>query len=189
MTVQPTTYTPGIAGKIQVVREQKILLDSDLAHLYNVPTKVLMQAIKRNRERFPSDFMFQLDDSEWTSLRSQFVTSKTGRGGRRYAPYAFTEQGVAMLSSVLGSATAIAVNIEIMRTFVRMREASISSKELALRLDQLESRTSLLSIQNDDLGQYTHAHIKQIFEILRQLTIKPEPAPKRPIGFIVPEEK
>ncbi|GJJ00910.1 DNA-binding protein [Duganella rhizosphaerae] len=189
MAVQPTAYAPAIAGKIQVVREQKVLLDNDLADLYSVPTKVLLQAIKRNSERFPPDFMFQLNDSEWTSLRSQFVTSKTGRGGRRYAPYAFTEQGVAMLSSALGSTTAIAVNIEIMRTFVRMREASISSKELALRLDQLESRTSLLSMRHNDLEQETHAQIKQIFDVLRQLMTRPEPAPKRPIGFIVPDEK
>ncbi|WP_233575813.1 ORF6N domain-containing protein [Noviherbaspirillum saxi] len=101
-----------------------------------------MQAVKRNLDRFPEDFMFQLDAAEWDVLRSQSVTSNTGRGGRRYAPYAFTEQGVAMLSSVLNSAQAIAVNIEIMRAFVRLREVIVSNKELALRLDELRTRPS-----------------------------------------------
>jgi hypothetical protein len=191
MIAQSAIYPPAntIAGKILVVKEQRILLDNDLADLYGVPTKVLVQAIKRNVERFPPDFMFQLDDSEWASLRSQIVTSKTGRGGRRYAPYAFTEQGVAMLSSVLGSATAIAVNIEIMRAFVRLRDSATSSKELTLRLGELESRTALLAIQHDNFEQETRAQIRQIFEAVRQLMAKPEPTPKRPIGFLTPDEK
>jgi hypothetical protein len=113
-------------------------------HQLGVPTKVLVQAVKRNADRFPDDFMFQLDASEWESLRSQSVTSNIGRGGRRYAPYAFTEQGVAMLSSVLGSAQAIAVNIEIMRAFVRLREVIVSNKELAARLDDLENKSDLM---------------------------------------------
>jgi hypothetical protein len=107
------------------------LLDADLAELYGVQTKVLVQAVKRNLMRFPSDFMFQLSATEFSALRSQTVTSKPGRGGRRSAPYAFTEQGVAMLSSVLGCPRAIAVNIEIMRTFVRVRELAATHSELA----------------------------------------------------------
>lgn len=111
-----------ITGSILVLRGQRVLLDSNLADLYDVATKVLLQAVKRNIQRFPDDFMMQLTTTEWAVLRSQFVTSKTSRGGRRYLRFAFTEQGVAMLSSVLGSERAIAVNIEIMRAFVRMRQ-------------------------------------------------------------------
>lgn len=124
MSPKPATHLPveSAASHIRVVRDQKVLLDTDLAELYGVPTKVLVQSVKRNIDRFSGDFMFQLDAGEWESLRSQSVTSNTGRGGRRYPPFAFTEQGVAMLSSVLGSAQAIAVNIEIMRAFVRLRE-------------------------------------------------------------------
>jgi hypothetical protein len=117
-----------------VLREQRVMLDADLADLYGVQTKVLVQAVKRNLTRFPQDFMFQLSAQEFTALRSQFVTSNTGRGGRRTAPYAFTEQGVAMLSSVLGSPRAIGVNIEIMRTFVRVCGLAATHSELAKRL-------------------------------------------------------
>ena len=106
---------------ILVIRHQRVLLDEHLARLYGVETRSLLQAVKRNLERFPADFMFELSAAEWTALRSQSVISKFGSGGRRYAPYAFTEQGVAMLSSVLNSDRAIAVNIEIMRVFVRIR--------------------------------------------------------------------
>jgi hypothetical protein len=110
---------------------------------------VLIQAVKRNLARFPPDFMFQLTASEWAGLRSQIVTSTVRRGGRRYPPYAFTEQGVAMLSSVLGSYRAIAVNIQIMRAFVRMREMLITSKELAQKLDQLEARLEKKLVEED----------------------------------------
>jgi ORF6N domain len=116
------------------------MLDADLAALYGVQTKVLVQVVKRNLPRFPEDFMFQLSGEEWADLRSQFVTSSSGHGGRRTAPYAFTEQGVAMLSSVLGSERAIAVNIEIMRAFVRLRDLLVNNKELARRFADLEKR-------------------------------------------------
>lgn len=112
---------PHIGRHILALRDQRVVLDADLAALNGVETKVLLQAIKRNGERFPGDFMFQLDAQEWASLRSQFVTSNTGRGARRYAPYAFTEQGVAMLSSVINSPRAIAINIDIMRASVQIR--------------------------------------------------------------------
>lgn len=118
---QPPIRIHRIARAILVLRGHKVLLDETLANLYGVQTKVLVQAVHRNRGQFPDDFMFQLTATEWTVLRSQSVTSKRSRGGRRYPPYAFSEQGVAMLSSVLGSERAIAVNIEIMRAFVRMQ--------------------------------------------------------------------
>lgn len=117
---------PAIERRIFVIRDRQVMLDEDLADLYGVATKRLVEQVKRNLDRFPEDFMFQLTEDEATALRSQIATSKTGRGGRRYAPYVFTEQGVAMLSSVLRSDRAIAVNIEIMRAFVELRRAAIS---------------------------------------------------------------
>ena len=165
-----------IERAILVLRGHRAMLDSDLANLYEVPTKVLVQAVKRNRERFPQDFMFQMTSEEFQRLRSQFVTSNAqpGRGGRRYAPYAFTEQGVAMLSTVLSSRRAIAVNIEIMRAFVRLRLILASNKELARRLDKLEAETDV---------KFT-----AVFEAIRQLMTPPEPK-KRPIGFVVAKDK
>ena len=127
-----------IASSIHVVRGRRVLLDFDLAALYGVETKVLLQAVRRNLERFPADFMFQLTADEWIPLRSQIVTSNGRRGGRRYIPCAVTEQGVAMLSSVLNSSRAIAVNVEIMRAFVRMRALLASNEELAQKLTELE---------------------------------------------------
>jgi hypothetical protein len=120
-----------IERKIYLIRGCKVMLDSDLAELYQVPTKVLNQAVRRNFDRFPSDFMFQLNEEELEGLRSQIVTSKVGRGGRRYTPYAFTEHGVAMLSSVLSSKRAVALNILIIRAFVRLREYLATHKDLS----------------------------------------------------------
>ena len=188
----PEVITPltigEIAQRIQLIREQRVMLDADLAKLYDVQTKVLVQAVKRNIERFPADFMFQLSPEEWAALRSQTVTSNTGRGGRRTAPYVFTEQGVAMLSSVLGSGRAIAVNIEIMRTFVRVRVLAITHSELAKRLAELEDKTDLLETQHDVFSRNTRIQLRQVFDALRELMTPPEP-PKRPIGFVTPEEK
>ena len=164
-----------IARSILVLRGQRVLLDAELADLYGVATKVLLQAVKRNAQRFPEDFMMQLTATEWAALRSQFVTSKTGRGGRRYTPYAFTEQGVAMLSSVLSSERAIAVNIEIMRAFVRMRELLSSNKELARRFAQLEARIDKKLAEHDEA-------ITAILSAIRELMNPPVPK-RRPIGF------
>ncbi len=133
--------------------------------------------------------MFQLDNKEWTSLRSQSVTSNAGRGGRRYAPFAFTEQGVAILSSVLGSAQAIAVNIEIMRAFVRLREVIASNKELALRLKELEKKADLLAVTHDTFKHNTRVHLKQVFDAIRELMPPPDTSKKRPIGFVTPDDR
>ncbi|MEK7850310.1 MAG: ORF6N domain-containing protein [Deltaproteobacteria bacterium] len=153
---------------ILLIRGQKVMLDSDLAELYDVETKVLIQAVKRNIDRFPSDFMFQLTNQEVIGLRSQFVTSKPGRGGRRYPPYAFTEQGVTMLSSILKSKKAIEVNILIMRAFVKLREMIASNKDLAIKLEELEKKYD--------------AQFKIVFDAIRQLMTPPEPKKKK-IGF------
>ncbi|MGH8227162.1 MAG: ORF6N domain-containing protein [Steroidobacteraceae bacterium] len=165
-----------ITQSILVLRGQRVLLDAELAALYGVETRVLVQAVKRNRARFPEDFMFQLSAAEWAALRSQFVTLKTGRGQhRKYLPYVFTEQGVAMLSSVLRSERAIAVNIQIMRAFVRMRELLASNKELARRLDELEARLEKKLTTHDQA-------IAAILSAIRQLMSSP-PTKRRPIGF------
>ena len=145
------------------------MLDADLAKLYGVETKVLLQAVKRNTERFPADFMFQLSEVEWSNLKSQTVTSSSeGWGGRRTPPYAFTEQGVAMLSSVLRSNQAVQVNIEIMRAFVRLREILATHQELAKQLDNLERKYD--------------SQFKAVFDAIRQLMEPPIPK-KKPIGF------
>jgi hypothetical protein len=174
-----------IGSRILVLREQRVMLDTDLAELYGVLTKALVQAVKRNLARFPADFMFQLSAEEFAHLRSQTVTSSAGHGGRRTAPYAFTEQGVAMLSSVLGSPRAIAVNIEIMRTFVRVRALAATHGDLAQRLDELEDKTEALSLSHDTFSRDTRAQLKQVFDALRAMTTPPDP-PKRPIGFVTP---
>ena len=148
------------------------MLDAVLAVLYGVSTKRLNEHVRRNRSRFPDDFMFQLTREEVRSLRSQFATSKQGRGGRRYAPLVFTEQGIAMLSSVLNSERAIQVNIEIMRAFVRLREMIATHKDLARKLAALEKRYD--------------AQFKVVFDAIRELMAPPEPN-KRKIGFLVKE--
>lgn len=182
-----TALQPHIASHILLLREQRVMLDADLANLYDVETKVLIQAIKRNADRFPADFMFQLNSEEFSSLRSQSVTSNTGRGGRRYAPYAFTEQGVAMLSSILNSPRAIAVNIEIMRTFVQVRTLAASHQDLAKQLRELQDKTEALAMQHDTFSRNTRNQLKKVFEALHELMTPPE-MPKRPIGFVPPQE-
>jgi phage regulator Rha-like protein len=159
-----------IAAKIVEIRGKKVMLDDDLAGLYGVATKNLNKAVKRNSERFPADFMYQLTREEVRSLRFQFGTSK--KGGRRYLPYAFTQEGVAMLSSVLNSKRAIQVNIAIMRAFVKLRNILATYKRLACKLKELGKR-----IENHD------KEIKSIFEAIRQL-MAPVPGKKRIIeGF------
>ncbi|MFC1612739.1 ORF6N domain-containing protein [Patescibacteria group bacterium] len=155
-----------IMDKIFYIRGKKIILDKDIAKLYGVETKVLNQAIRRNIKRFPIDFMFQLTNEEFQILRSQIVTSSWG--GQRYLPYAFTEQGVAMLSSVLNSEKAIKVNIQIIRTFVKLREILLTNKELKNKIQKLEKKYD--------------QQFKIIFEAIKQL-ISPQKEPANEIGF------
>jgi ORF6N domain len=138
-----------------------------------VQTKVLVQSIKRNLERFPVDFMFQLDTQEFANLRSQFVTSNVGRGGRRYAPYAFTEQGVAMLSSVLNSPRAIAINIEIMRELVQVRSMAATHQDLAKQLTELQDKTESLAMSHETFSRNTKVQLREVFETLRELMTPP----------------
>ena len=166
---QPLIPVERIEKAILLLRGQKVMLDADLALLYGVETRVLVQAVKRNIERFPDDFMFHLNQEDVDFLRSQFVMLKKGRGQHsKYLPYAFTEQGVAMLSSVLRSQRAIHVNIEIMRAFIRLRQMLASHTELSHKLDALEKKYD--------------AQFKEVFEVIRQLMAPPEPK-QRVIGF------
>ena len=155
-----------IENKILFMRGKKVMLDSELAKLYGVPTKVLIQAVRRNIKRFPLDFTYQLTKKEVVNLRSQFVTSSWG--GRRYLPYAFTEQGVAMLSTVLNSERAIHVNIQIMRTFTKLREMIESNKDLKRKIEEIEKKYD--------------KQFLVVFEAIKRL-IDPELKPKRKIGF------
>jgi ORF6N domain len=166
------------------------MLDADLAQLYGVETRAVVQAVKRNTARFPVDFMFQLDADEWESLRSQTVISNAagaGRGGRRTAPYAFTEQGVAMLSSVLSSERAVAINMEIMRTFVKVRALANTQQDLAKQLALLQDKTESLAMSYETFSHNTKVQLRQVFDTLRQLMTPPEPV-KRPIGFVHPKD-
>jgi ORF6N domain len=158
-----------ITQSILVLRGQRVLLDAKLAALYGVEIRVLVQAVKRNLARFPEDFMFQLSAAEWSALRSQLVTLKASRGQhRKYLPYAFTEQGVAMLSSVLRSPRAVQVNIAIVRAFVKLREILSSHRDLARRLDEMESKYD--------------EQFEVVFDAIRELMRPPE-KPRARIGF------
>jgi len=166
-----------IESIIYLIRGQKVMLDSDLAELYGVETKILKRAVRRNRERFPADFMFLLNNQELMRLRCQNGTSKMGRGGSRYQPYAFTEQGLAMLSGVLTSPRAIGVNIEIMRAFVRLRRLLAAHKELSQKLEELEHQ-----LRDHD------EKIQTIFIAIRQL-MAPKETPGKKIGFQLREKQ
>lgn len=173
MTAQSQSITPAeaIETRIRLFRGHKVMLDADLASLYQVTTKRLNEQVRRNRDRFPEDFMFQLTVDEVNSLRSHIATSNMGRGGRRTLPYAFTEHGAVMLASVLNSPVAVEASIQVVRAFVRLREILATHKELANKLVELEAR-----IEAHDKG------ITALFEAIRQL-MEPPDTPQRRIGF------
>ncbi len=161
-----------IEHKIYLIRGHKVMLDSDLAYLYGVPTRRLNEQVRRNARRFPSDFMFQLTRAEFENLKSHFATSSSAWGGRRKLPLVFTQEGVSMLSGVLNSSRAIDVNIAIMRAFVKLRETLSLHKELAKKLEQLENKIA----HHDE-------QIQSIFDAIRQLMASPPEKPKERIGF------
>ncbi|MGH7485362.1 MAG: ORF6N domain-containing protein [bacterium] len=171
---------PAIEKRILAVRERQVMLDEDLADLYGVETRVLVQQVKRNAKRFPADFMFQLSAEEFSDLKSQSVISSGDHGGRRTPPLVFTEQGIAMLSGVLRSERAIAVNIEIMRVFIELRRVASSYAAIEKRLEQIEQEIDARLGEHDE-------QLDQIFKTLRQL-ISPPPRPKQPVGFRLPED-
>jgi len=172
-----TSLAVSVESRIFVLREQKVILDTDLAELYGVPVKRLNEQVKRNQERFPADFMFRLSTEENDALRSQNATSKTGRGGRRYSPYAFTEHGAIMAATVLNSERAVEMSVFVVRAFVRLREMLATNQQLAGKIDELEQRLD------------THdASIQELIEAIREL-MAPEPATGRKIGFHLPPAK
>ncbi|MCR2831739.1 ORF6N domain-containing protein [Acidithiobacillus ferrooxidans] len=171
MTVAEPMQVETLAQRIYRIRGQRVMLDADLAELYGVTTKRLNEQVKRNPDRFPLDFMFQLDDEEHAALRSQIATSNTGRGGRRYLPYAFTEHGAIMAATVLNSAKAIEMSVFVVRAFVQLREMLATHQELAEKLDALERTVS------------THDQaIAGLINAIRELTRTPS-SRSRPIGF------
>ena len=176
-----------VARRIYLIRSQRVMLDSDLAELYQVETRTLVQAVKRNMERFPEDFMFQLTPGESQALRSQFVISNIGRGGRRYLPYAFTEPGVGMLSSVLRSNRAVQMNIYIVRAFIRLREVLATNKVLAHQVEQLTAT------QRDHAALFEMV-IQDVQKLDQKFTneIRRLKAPRRrksAIGFHIPDTR
>jgi phage regulator Rha-like protein len=187
--VEPLPALQSIGLAITVLRGQRVIMDAELAALYGVETKRLNEQVRRNVERFPQDFMFQLNDQEQASLRSQIATLKTGRGQhRKYAPFAFTEHGAIMAATVLNSPRAVQVSLYVVRAFVRLREGAAVHQDLAKQLADLQDKTELLAAQQDSFSQNTRAQLKQVFDALRQLMVPPDP-PKRPIGFVTPKDK
>jgi len=163
-----------IESRITILRHRKVILDTSLAELYGVPVKRLNQQVKRNRERFPSDFMFQITRREFTALRLQFATSNKNRGGRRSLPYAFNEHGAIMAATVLNSDQAVEMSVFVVRAFVRLREVLAANRELAARLDDLEEHLE------------THGGtIQEILHVVRKL-MSPPPSRRRKIGFALP---
>jgi ORF6N domain len=178
---------PRIESRILVVRDQKVIIDADLALLYGVDTRTLNQAVKRNTERFPMDFMFALTPAE----KSEVITSCDHLQKLKFSksmPYAFTEHGAIQAANVLASSRAVEMGIYVVRAFVRLKAASATHADLAKRLDELEDKTEGLVINHDTFSRNTRAQLKQVFDALRELMTPPDP-PKRPIGFITPQDK
>jgi hypothetical protein len=171
-----TVTVEAVVLRIHVVRGISVVIDSDLAGLYGVPTKRFNEAVKRHATRFPADFMFQLAEAEFAALRSHFATSNAKRGGRRYLPHAFTEHGALMAAMILNSPLAVDVSVYVVRAFVQLRDLLAGNKELAHRLTELETRIEARLADQD-------AAITDILAAIRQL-INPPASPRRPIGFI-----
>lgn len=183
------TVTPAlhIESRILMIRGQKVMIDADLAALYGVPTKRLNEQVKRNTERFPADFMFQLTPDE----KAEVVANCDHLAKLKFSkalPFAFTEHGAIQAANVLNSAQAVEMGVYVVRAFVRLREVLTSSRELAAKLDALEQKTERLSLQHETFAGNTRAQLKQAFEALRQLMAPPE-VPKRPIGFVQEDEE
>jgi hypothetical protein len=194
VTALQTLAPEAITLRIATVRDQRVIVDADLAALYGVETKRFNEAVKRNLAKFPADFMFTLTAEEFAALRSQFATSNDqsatspGRGGRRYAPRVFTEHGALMAATILNSPRAVEVSVYVVRAFVRLRELAATHGDMAKRLDELEQKTEALAMSHDTFSRNTRNQLKQVFDALRELMTPPDP-PKRPIGFVTHEDK
>lgn len=180
--------TDSISRRIELVRGQKVIIDSELAALYGVETRRLNEQVRRNADRFPQDFMFQVTAAEYADLMSQIATSNTGRGGRRKLPLAFTEHGALMAATVLNTSRAVEVSLYVVRAFVQLREVLATHRELAAKLTDLERKTELLALKHDSLAQNTRAQLQQVFDAIRSLMAPAEKPKKRPIGFVAPKD-
>jgi len=177
MPKRRVTLPYAVESRILLLRHQRVILDADIAELYGVPVKVLNQQIKRNQKRFPADFVFQLSAKQYEVLRSQFVTSKESRGGRRYLPYAFTEHGAIMAATVLNSERAVQMSVFVVRAFVRLREMLANNRKLAGKIDELENR-----LDSHD------STIQDLIDAIKEL-MTPEDPPRKRIGFQLPAGK
>ena len=188
MTTKPTSLAASkISRRIILVRGQRVMIDADLAELYGVPTKALNQAVKRNQERFPDDFMFQLTPGE----KAEVVTNCDHLSQLKFSkslPFAFTEHGAIQAANVLSSAEAIKMGVYVVRAFVQLREILANHRELASRLNDLEEKTEGLAMKQDVFARNTRAQLKQMFDAIRELMTPPDP-PRRPIGFVHADEK
>lgn len=192
MAAKPVSTTAGsllprIEGRIQMMRGLRVMIDADLAALYGVDTRTLNQAVKRNAGRFPTDFMFQLDAAE----KAEVITNCDHLAKLKFSkslPYAFTEYGAVALANVLASSQAVEMGIYVVRAFVRLRQAAGLHEDLAKRLAELEEKTERLELSHDTFSRNTRLQLRQLVEAIRELTTPPEP-PKRPIGFVTPQEK
>jgi hypothetical protein len=183
--------TESISSAIRLIRGQKVIIDADLAALYGVETRRLNEQVRRNRTRFPEDFIFEMTADEFANLKSQFATSSWG--GRRKLPMVFTEHGAIMAATVLNTPRAVEVSVYVVRAFVQLREVLASHRDLSKRLDTLEQKTEALALSHDTFSRNTRAQLKQVFDALRELMtppVPPEPPapPKRPIGFVIDDE-
>jgi len=176
-----------IESRIQIIRGQKIIVDADLSQLYGVPTKRLNEQVKRNIERFPADFMFVLTPAE----KDEVVANCDHLGKLKFSstlPFAFTEHGAIQAANILASPQAIEMGVYVVRAFVRLRELVVANKELALRLNELETKIELMALKHDTFEHNARVQIKQVFDAVRDLMTPPEAPKKRPIGFVTPEE-
>ena len=181
-TIKPVPIpTETVSDTIRLIRGQKVILDADLAALYGVETRRLNEQVRRNRTRFPEDFIFEMTEDEFANLKSQSATSSWG--GRRKLPMVFTEHGAIMAATVLNTPRAVEVSVYVVRAFVQLRELMVGHRDLSKRLDDLEHKTEALALSHDTFSRNTRAQLKQVFDALRELMTPPDP-PKRPIGFV-----
>jgi hypothetical protein len=182
-TIKPVPIaTETVSDTIRLIRGQKVILDADLAALYGVETRRLNEQVRRNRTRFPEDFIFEMTEDEFANLKSQSATSSWG--GRRKLPMVFTEHGAIMAATVLNTPRAVEVSVYVVRAFVQLRELMVGHRDLSKRLDDLEHKTEALALSQDTFSRNTRAQLKQVFDALRELMTPPDP-PKRPIGFVI----
>jgi hypothetical protein len=182
-TIKPAPIaTEAVSDTIRLIRGQKVILDADLAALYGVETRRLNEQVRRNRTRFPEDFIFDMTEDEFANLKSQIATSSWG--GKRKLPMVFTEQRAIMAATVLNTPRAVEVSVYVVRAFVQLRELMAGHRDLSKRLDDLEHKTEALALSHDTFSRNTRAQLKQVFDALRDLMTPPDP-PKRPIGFLI----